>query len=99
VSDGADWPPDVIFDAAYGIAALKAWGTPTFLEFIRNSTWAMYNDEEAAGDENGGDDDTNEANRGQRPPEDGRKAHAEGSKFNAKQCPDFHDMVLGRRSA
>ena len=59
LSNGADWPLDVIFDAAYGIAALKAWGTPTFREFLWNYTRAMYHDnEDTGGDENGGGDDT-----------------------------------------
>jgi hypothetical protein len=50
--DDDDWPPDVIFDAAYGIAALKMWGTKTFLEFIRNSTRDMYHNDEGASLEN-----------------------------------------------
>jgi hypothetical protein len=58
VPDDADWPPDLIFDAAYGVAVVKAWGTPAFKEFSRNSTKAIYN-EDNNGVENVGDDDTN----------------------------------------
>ena len=100
--DHADWPPDVIF-AAYGIAALKTWGTSPFLEFIRNSTRDMYhNDEDASGDENDGADDTKEDNRVWRPPKDGRRERAERAANQAKKSngsrhasTDFHDLLLG----
>ena len=103
LSDNNDWPPDVIFDAAYGIAALKTWGTKTFLEFIWNSTWDMYhNSEDASGDENDRGDDTNEGNRVQRLPEDGQSEHAEFTanrakkrKGNQQANADYHDMLLG----
>jgi hypothetical protein len=103
VSDGADWPPDVIFDAAYGIAALKTWGTRSFHDFIRISTSAMYNDDEDAGGDKS--DDTNEGNS-RRPPEDGRNERDERAAnwatkrkggrqaSNANQI-DFHEMLLG----
>jgi hypothetical protein len=101
--DDGDWPLDVIFDAAYGIAALKTWGTKIFFEFIRNSTRDMYhNDQDAGGDENDRGDDTNEGNRVQRPPEDGRSERAERAANRAKKRNgswqagmDFHDMLLG----
>jgi len=98
--NNADWPPDVIFDSTYGIAALKKWGTKNFNDFIRNSTRDMYhNDEDAGGDENGGGD---EGNRVQRPPEGGRSERAERAANRAKkrngslqESTDFHDILLG----
>ena len=101
--DHDDWSPDVIFDAAYSIAALKTWGTPTFLEFIRNSTRDMYhNSEDAGGDESDRGDDTNKGNTVQRLPHDGRSERAERAanwarKRNGSQqaSADFHDMLLG----
>ena len=97
----ADWPPDVIFDAAYGIAAIQTWGTKTFRKFIWNSTRDMYNYEDVGGDENGGGGDTNEGNGAQRP-EVGRSERAERAANRAKkrnggrqETPDIHDMLLG----
>jgi hypothetical protein len=29
-SDSNEWPPPLIFDVAYGCAALKTWGLPAF---------------------------------------------------------------------
>jgi hypothetical protein len=96
VPDDADWPPDLIFDAAYGVAVIKAWGTPAFKEFSRNSTKAIYN-EDNDGVENVGGDDTNGGNSGQRQPADGRNKHAERAANWAKRRngPDFYDMLLG----
>jgi hypothetical protein len=49
-----DWPPPLIFDVAYGCAALKTWGVTTFMEFARSRTKHIYNnDEDDDGDENG----------------------------------------------
>jgi hypothetical protein len=104
LSDVADWPPDLIFDAAYGIAALKAWGTQTFKTFIRNATRAIYyGDEDNGGDENGGGDDTNHANVDQEQPavpsgraeRAAKRAKTRNGASNTKKSPDFHDMLLG----
>ena len=53
LSDVADWRPDLVFDTAYGIAALKT------------STRAIYC-EGNGGDQNGRGDDTNQGNRSSR---------------------------------
>ena len=33
--DSDCWPPPLIFNVAYGFAALKAWGLPIFKDFAR----------------------------------------------------------------
>ena len=42
-----EWPPPLIFDVAYGCAALKTWGVPEFMAFARIQTRNIYyNDNE-----------------------------------------------------
>jgi len=106
VPDDAEWPPDLIFDAAYGVAAIEAWGTPAFKQFSQNSTKATYN-EDNGGDENGRGDNTNGGNGGQRRPADDRNERAERAAnrekrrnggrqpSSAKQPLDSYDMLLG----
>lgn len=36
------WPPPLIFDVAYGCAALKTWGMPEFMTFARIQTKNIY---------------------------------------------------------
>lgn len=53
-SDSDDWPPPLIFDVAYGCAALNTWGVPTFMDFARTRTRHIYyNDGDNNGNENG----------------------------------------------
>ena len=35
MSDNAEWPPDLLFDVAYGCAAPRWWGEPTFIAFVQ----------------------------------------------------------------
>lgn len=41
-----EWPPAMIFDAAYGCAALHAWGVPAFIEFVRKRVGDSYYDDD-----------------------------------------------------
>jgi hypothetical protein len=41
-SHSSEWPPNLIFDVAYGCASLKTWGVPTFLNFARQHTRDIY---------------------------------------------------------
>jgi hypothetical protein len=105
--DDVDWPLDLVFDAAYGIAALKKWGTPKFQEFIQNSTSALYHEhKDNGGDKNNRGNDMDEGNGGQKQPALGQsersqraakrtKTRNDGQTGNAKQPHDFHDMLLG----
>jgi len=34
ISDSAEWPPDLLFDVAYGCATLAWWGDPAFKDLI-----------------------------------------------------------------
>ena len=55
VSDSDDWPPPLLFDVAYGDAALYTWGLDEFVDFAREQTRPIYYDaEDENGDENGG---------------------------------------------
>jgi len=56
-SDSDDWPPNLIFDAAYGCAALKTWGLPRFINFARRRIKGDYYNNEEGDDDEGGDDD------------------------------------------
>src|SRR6266478_4344805 len=55
-SDSDKWPPPLIFDVAYGCAALKAWGMISFIQFARERTRNIYYDfdDEDEGDGGGG---------------------------------------------
>jgi hypothetical protein len=54
LSDSDDWPPPLIFDVAYGCAALKTWGVSSFINFARAHTRDIYyNDADHDDDENG----------------------------------------------
>lgn len=50
-SDGDDWPPPLIFDVAYGCAALRAWGEDAFVQFCRMRAKGIY---DGLRDDNGG---------------------------------------------
>lgn len=41
-SVGDEWPPPLIFDVAYGCAALKTWGVAAFIVLARNHTQDIY---------------------------------------------------------
>ena len=55
-ADHDDWPPPLLFDVAYGCAALKTWGVPQFMNLARQRTRDIYyhNDDDENGD-GGGD--------------------------------------------
>jgi hypothetical protein len=40
--DQDDWPPPLLFDVAYGCAALKTWGVPQFMNLARQRTRDIY---------------------------------------------------------
>ena len=65
-SDSDDWPPPLIFDVAYGCAALNTWGVPTFTDFARTRTRHIYyNDGDNNGDKNGDSRDGGPSGDGQ----------------------------------
>lgn len=45
IPDSDEWPPDLIFDVAYGCAALAKWGTRSFIDFARGKTHEIYYDD------------------------------------------------------
>lgn len=96
----ADQPLDVLFDVAYGVAALKAWGTDTFLEFIRTSTKSTYYDNGDSSNENSGVKHDREEKlvdsssaRAERAARRSKKADQRASRTT--QPHDLHDLVLG----
>src|SRR6266550_7471150 len=52
--DHDDWPPPLLFDVAYGCAALNTWGVPQFMNLARQRTRHIYYD-----DDDNDDDDEN----------------------------------------
>ena len=53
-SVGDEWPPPLIFDVAYGCAALKTWGVAAFIVLARNHTRDIYYDNGSNSDDQGG---------------------------------------------
>ena len=57
-SSSAEWPPPLIFDAAYGCAAFRTWGIPVFIDFARTQTRIIYyNNDDGSGHNCRGHDD------------------------------------------
>lgn len=42
VQSNNDWPPRLLFDVAYGCAALKTWGVRGFMKFAEETTKEFY---------------------------------------------------------
>ena len=107
-SDSDDWPPPLIFDVAYGCAALNTWGVPTFMDFARTRTRHIYyNDGDNNGDENGdggggGSSDVGQGGRRSQRIIDRNARAAKRAKVSSQQAsstadseaPDIADMVL-----
>ena len=53
-SVGDEWPPPLIFDVAYGCAALKTWGVTAFIVLARSHTRDIYYDNGGNSDDEGG---------------------------------------------
>jgi hypothetical protein len=49
-SDSNEWPLPLIFNVAYGCAALKMWGVPDFINFARERANDNYYDPDDNGD-------------------------------------------------
>jgi len=111
IANSDEWPPDLIFDVAYGCAALDKWGTRLFIQFAQKNTYGIYYNDGANGDDaNGGDgDDRNPYNPPQHRKEcaeraarrAGRSVGQETTIASAGEIPDLHNMILGlwQRSA
>jgi hypothetical protein len=54
--DSDEWPPPLLFEVAYGNAALKTWGVPLFVNLIRGRTRDIYYNEGDDNDDENGDD-------------------------------------------
>jgi len=63
-SDSNEWPRSLIFDVAYGYAALNTWGTPRFTNFTRMCTRNSYYDNLDNGDNENGDGGSGEGGNG-----------------------------------
>ncbi|KAF8340798.1 hypothetical protein F5887DRAFT_1136407 [Amanita rubescens] len=95
--DHDDWPPPLLFDVAYGCAALNSWGVPQFVNLARQRTRHIYYDDDANDDDenDGGGDgsdgephvDVSGVDQEQRKKQE---AHAADS-----QTPDIADIILG----
>lgn len=90
IPDSDEWPPDLIFDVAYGCAALAKWGTRSFIDFARGKTHEIYYDD------GGNKDDGNPDNPRQATNERAtRRAARSAGQETAEGIPDFHDIILG----
>jgi hypothetical protein len=100
--DHDDWPPPLLFDVAYGCAALNTWGVPQFMNLARQCTRHIYYD---GGDDNDNDGEpdvdvfgVDQKRRQQRLDRDARAARREKKRQEAQaadsQTPDFADMIL-----
>ncbi len=108
--DHDDWPPPLLFDVAYGCAALNTWGVPQFMNLARQRTRHIYyddddnddDDENGDGGSDGGDGepdvDVSGVDQQRRKPKLDRAARREKKKQEAQaadsQTPDFADMIL-----
>ena len=93
IADSDEWPPDLIFDVAYGCAALAKWGTRSFIQFAQGATEKIYDGD----DTNGGNGDDGNPDK---PPQQTnelakRAARRAERKETAEVIPDFHDIILG----
>ncbi|KAF8235720.1 hypothetical protein L208DRAFT_1422326 [Tricholoma matsutake] len=92
------WPPPLIFDVAYGCAALKTWGVAAFTVLARNHTEDIYYDNGCNDDNHGGGDNVCSQQKRDR---DARAANRQtkfgwqASDITGSQSPDFADMILG----
>ncbi|KAF8309777.1 hypothetical protein F5887DRAFT_1153856 [Amanita rubescens] len=86
--DHDDWPPPLLFDVAYGCAALNTWGVPQFVNLARQRTRHIYYD-----DVSGVDQERRQQQL------DARAARRERKKQEAQaadsQTPDIADIILG----
>jgi len=67
VLDSDEWPPPIIFDVAYGCAAIKAWGVSDFVQFAQECTRHIYydlDDEDEHDNDAGGGGDTGDGGGG-----------------------------------
>ena len=103
-SDSNEWPPPLLFDVAYGRAALKTWGVPLFVNLARGRTRDIFypndgdNDDGENGDGGGRskkrsqqmlDRDAPVSRRAER-----RRDGWQASNNTDSQTPDFADMIL-----
>ncbi|KAF8325714.1 hypothetical protein F5887DRAFT_901102 [Amanita rubescens] len=96
--DHDDWPPPLLFDIAYGCAALNTWGVPQFVNLARQRTRHIYYDGEPD-DVSGVDQKRRQADclivlRGLSG-EEQKKKQASNTKAADSQTPDIADIILG----
>ena len=109
-SNSNEWPPPLLFDVAYGSAALKTWGVPLFVNFARGRSRDTYypndgNDENGDGGGGGGEPDNDASGVGQSKKRrdhaaraarraEKRRVGGQASNTADSQTPDFADMIL-----
>ena len=64
ISDSDLWPPPLLFDVAYGCAALNTWGVRPFVDFAREHTWSIYYDDKHGNDDRDDENDDENGNGG-----------------------------------
>jgi hypothetical protein len=103
IADSVEWPPDLIFDVAYGCAALAKWGTRPFIQFAQKNTHDIYYYQGNNGDDaNVGNRDDGKgiplqqtSGRAERAARRAGRVGQATVSAAAEVVPDFHDMVLG----
>jgi hypothetical protein len=99
--DHDDWPPPLLFDVAYGCAALNTWGVPQFENLARQRTRNIYYDDDDNDDGAPHVDvsGVDQERRQQQLDRHARAARRRRKKQEAQaadsQTPDFADIILG----
>jgi hypothetical protein len=94
-----EWPPPLIFDVAYGSAALKTWGVPEFIAFARIQTKNIYNNNENnnsdGSDDGSGHNGQGRGGRGGRGDRRGKPDSSQKGK-NRQQAQDREERAIAR---
>ncbi|KAK2464730.1 hypothetical protein APHAL10511_003306 [Amanita phalloides] len=101
VQSNNDWPPPILFDVAYGCAALKTWGVREFVQFAEEKTKEFYyrdgddgesdDDDDDDGDDDDDDDDDSDDGHCRR----NKTVRATLEKAGDSEAVDVLDVVVG----
>jgi hypothetical protein len=92
IADSDKWPPPLIFDIAYGCAALNTWGVPAFNDFARTQTRDIYYNDREDENNDGGDREHQKQVEERDKQATERTKRTAGRKGNSAN-PDIADMV------
>ncbi|KAI9568229.1 hypothetical protein HD554DRAFT_2261547 [Boletus coccyginus] len=99
--DTSKWPPAIIVDLSYAVAALQAWGPKTFIEYVRTNSRDVYYPDDVEGGDGAGPSRAPTAQaphpsrsiRYKKPSERQAKAFNPEDQSTSRKM-DLHDVVL-----